>query len=209
MAKSVKGAVVVHRGFWFIGLEFVAIVFGVFLGGYLSERRSQRELDDLIARSRVAIQAEMETNYREILRSRAYQIERYDDLVALSAGRVSAQEVFAKLTKGFFTPQIQTGNYDAAVAAGLVVYFDSGEFAQISRAYSVAQLNEDMDDIYVAALVNDQSEGRRIPSIMLNAFRQFITGEDAALQVLGPLIGEEPPARWQPAQPEAGPPPSD
>ena len=124
-----------HRSFWFILFEFIAIVFGVFLGGYLAERRGDRDLENLIDRSRLAIEAEMVTNYEEILASRAYHLDRFEDVASVQRGEMPASGFYQRMTRGFNLPQIQTGAYDAAVAAGLVVYFDTDEFAEISRAY--------------------------------------------------------------------------
>ena len=198
--------IVRHRGLWFVALEFIAIVFGVFLGGYLAERRAGRDLDDIIVRSEQAIYAELKTNYNQLLAQRTYHIRQYDNFTAAMSGSVPLPHAFGGMTMGFNILPVQTGSYDAAVAAGLVVYMDTEEFAQISRAYSISKLNDDMDDLYVAALLNDDSEGRRLPQLFSGAFRQFIIAEDNALQVLAPLVGEEAPEMWSPRpQPRATP----
>jgi len=197
MAKKEGQVVVMHRGLWFIGLEFIAIVFGVFLGGFLAERRGERDLEDLIARSREAIQAEMVTNYNELLTARAYHLEQFASSVEVVQGRLDPQSFYEGMTRGFSLPQIQTGAYDAAIAAGLVVYFDAAEFAQISRAYSVAQLSNGSEQAYIQALVTSDSQDPTRPVMIMNsAFRQFLTADDAGVQVLAPLVGEEAPDYW-------------
>lgn len=182
-----------HRSFWFILLEFIAIVFGVFLGGFLAERRGDRDLEDLIDRSRLAIEAEMVTNFEELTAARAYHLDRFADIASVQRGEMPASGFYQRMDRGFNVPQIQTGAYDAAVAAGLVVYFDSEEFAEISRAYSVAQVNHDTVNVYVSALVNSDGDQQRIINVFQNAFRQFLAGEDAALTVLAPTIDREAP----------------
>ncbi|NNU15692.1 hypothetical protein HK107_05090 [Parvularcula sp. ZS-1/3] len=192
------------RGFVFIGLEFIAIVFGVFLGGYLAERRGERDRVELIERSEAAIYSELRVNYEQLLAQRAYHIDQYEKFARAMGDPSLLPAAYGGMTRGFNILPVQTGSYDAAVAAGLVVYLDKQEFALMSRAYSISRLNDDMDDIYVAALLNDVTNGQRVPQILMSAFRQFIVGEDSAIQVIAPLIGEEPPERWVPPVPPGG-----
>ncbi|MEM9837565.1 MAG: hypothetical protein AAF830_00275 [Pseudomonadota bacterium] len=196
MARKTQQTVIYHRGIWFIALEFAAIVFGVFLGGYLAERRAGKDLDDLIAQSRAAIQAEMETNFRELNFARDYHLEYYTVIQDYKRGAVGADELYRKMYRGFGLPQVQTGALDAAVAAGLVVYFDTDEFAEISRAYSIAQLNDGAGETFSLALTLDDSNGERIPDIFESAFVRFMVAEDSGLEALAPLVGEEVPAKW-------------
>ena len=190
-----------HRSFWFILFEFIAIVFGVFLGGYLAERRGDRDLEALIERSKLAIEAEMVTNYEELLESSAYHLDRFADVTSVQRGEMPASGFYQRMTRGFSLPQIQTGAYDAAIAAGLVVYFDTAEFAEISRAYSVAQVNDGTVNVYISALLNAGGDQERVLAVFQSAYRQFMVGEDAALQVLAPVIGREAP---MPAMQEYG-----
>ena len=60
------------------------------------------------------------------------------------------------------------------------------------RVGAAVGVTADIED-RISALVNAGGSEERVLSIFQSAYMQFLRGEDAALQVLGPTIGREPP----------------
>lgn len=192
-AASKTSALSLRHSWTFIAAEMLAIIFGVFLGVWISELAEDREIEQFVERSRKVMLQELEENYTRIERARDYHLGLLPGVVAARDALLADEPIEPFDYRGFGAPLVTTAAYDTALSAATFARVDPAEASQIAFAYEqIANMRAVMENYRLAVATR---ESGFIPLIS-TAFADSLYAEDAALQAIAAVIDRTPPPIW-------------
>ncbi|MEO0574074.1 MAG: hypothetical protein AAF004_01335 [Pseudomonadota bacterium] len=177
----------------FIVAEMLAIVFGVFLGLWVSDMQDDSEIDEFVERSRVVILQELSDNFTRISTSRAYHLKVLPMLIAARDAMAKGERVPDAGYRGMGLAPVTKAAYDTALAAGVFTRIDPQEATAIAYAYEkIASMRGVIEDYRLAVATNDGD----FLMLVSTAFGDALYAEDAALAAIAPLVDKSAPPEW-------------
>ncbi|MEL7298620.1 MAG: hypothetical protein AAGJ86_13230, partial [Pseudomonadota bacterium] len=181
MKKSEPSLINLRQSWKFIVAEMLAIVFGVFLGVWVSGLAEDREVDRFVANSREVMLQELSDNYERIAKTRQYHLSLLPDVVAGRKALVAGEAVPQIAYRGLGAPLVTTAAYDTALSAGTFARVDPAEATRIANAYQqIANMRSVMEDYRLAVATSD----REFLSLISTAFGDSLYAEDAAMTAI-------------------------
>ncbi|MEL7297111.1 MAG: hypothetical protein AAGJ86_05580 [Pseudomonadota bacterium] len=193
IAASKTPALSLRHSWKFIVAEMMAIIFGVFLGVWISALVEDREIEQFVERSRQVMLQELEENYTRIERAREYHLGLLPDVVA-ARDALLANETFEPFDyRGFGAPLVTTAAYDTALSAATFARVDPAEASRIAFAYEqIANMRSVMENYRLAVATRDSG----FVALISTAFADSLYAEDAALRAIAAVIEKTPPPVW-------------
>ncbi|MEN7343229.1 MAG: hypothetical protein AAAFM81_09815 [Pseudomonadota bacterium] len=193
MTKPTPSSISFRHSWKFIVAEMAAIIFGVFLGVWISEIVENREIDQFVERSRQVMLQELSDNYDRIAKARLYHLKLLPGVVEASAALAAGEDIPQIEYRGFGAPLVTTAAYDTALSAGTFARVDPEEATEIANAYQqIANMRAVMEDYRLAVATGN----RDFFSLVSTAFGDSLYAEDAALTAIANVTGQAIPDAW-------------
>lgn len=167
-------------------LEMLAITFGVLLAFALNEWRSESKQRAFIDLSLAQVEAEIDRNYKTVLRTYEYHVRMYKNIVAAQQDGRSLMEIEFRGTQ---PPKLERAAYEIALGNAVFAEHDPKESQEIVAIYLDFENIEKIHGLYSSGIPNliffVENEGDpRVLQYMQTAFIDFIYAEAETLNRL-------------------------
>lgn len=151
------------KDLWYLFLQIIPVMVGVYLGFWLSERGEQKHLDEKVNKLETLLISEIESNKDEVTKKLSYHETLIDSLRYIMSADTKDERYqrFNNYTlRGLQPPSLKDAAYHSAIQTGLVTNFELEEVALLNEINTEQESLEKYADAVLSALLANGTFGR-------------------------------------------------
>jgi len=144
---------------WFLLLQTLPVMLGVYLGFWLSERGEQKHTDQQVDKLETLIINEIESNRSEVTKKLKYHEMLLDTLNVLKKGNNIDRSRLFNTFKGINPPRLKNACYQSGIQTGLINNFELEEVTLLNEIMAEQESLDKYSDAAIAALLTTGTFG--------------------------------------------------
>ncbi|MEO0674967.1 MAG: hypothetical protein AAFU58_01500 [Pseudomonadota bacterium] len=179
-----------------IGVESIAIVFGVLLALALNNWHENRQKTEFGERNQAIMVSELRKNYDAILLSRDYHLKFLSEIIETRDAFKTGEDYSFPPYYGLQPPQTRNAGYQTAVASTVFAEMEPEASSELIFAFDTIRKVHETHASYANILPSIGDDTGRFLNLISYGFADFLYTENAALRAIAPIIDKEPPPLW-------------